>query len=262
MNLLFTICARAGSKGVKSKNSRNFLEYPIAYFTLSALGLFLKKYGADYGVIDVAVNTDSDTLVTQINKTNIRTTFIPRKEDLGGDFVSKTDVIKDTLFQIEHQKNYHYDIVVDLDLTSPLRKVEDINGVIQTLLANEKADVVFSITDARRSPYFNMVSEDEEGHCRIISNQNYVSRQQAPKCYDMNASIYAYRKSFIASEKTTKVFDGEAMAWKMKDTAVLDIDSEEDFELMQLLARYFYGKEDDYNEVYTGIKAIITRSVQ
>lgn len=253
MNLLFTICARAGSKGVKSKNIRNFLEYPIVYYTLSAYWLFLEKYGIEYGTIDLAVNTDSDKLVEQIGKSKVPFVYIKRKESLSGDFVSKTDVIKDTLHELEERKDLKYDIVIDLDLTSPLRRVEDIKGIIDTLNINLEADVAFSVTDSRRLPFFNMVSEDLEGHYQPLINKGYVSRQQAPKCYDMNASIYAYRNRFISSENTAKVFDGKAVVWRMKDTAVLDIDCEEDIELMQVLARYFYDKYEEYGEVYKEI---------
>ena len=45
MNLLVTLCARAGSKGVKSKNSRLFLGSPLVYYTLSAYDGFVKEYG-------------------------------------------------------------------------------------------------------------------------------------------------------------------------------------------------------------------------
>lgn len=257
MNLLFTICARAGSKGVKSKNTRNFLEYPIAYFTLSTYQLFTEKFSKEYGKIDLAVNTDSGKLIEQIEETKISFIHIKRKENLAGDFVSKTDVISDTLSEMHSIKDYPYDIVVDLDLTSPLRKIDDIKGVIDTLIMKREADVAFSATGSRRLPFFNMVSEDIDGFYNILINTGYVSRQQAPKCYDMNASIYAYRKEFISSKATTKVLDGKAVVWEMKDTAVLDIDSEEDLELMQVLARYFYDKYEEYREVYLGIKKII-----
>lgn len=257
MYILFTICARAGSKGVKSKNIRKFLEYPIAYYTLSVYWLFMKKYGNDYDQIDLAVNTDSHELVEQIKKTKVPFIYVERKDFLGGDAVSKTDVIKDTLHVIENLKCLHYDMIVDLDLTSPLRKVEDIKGIIELLNNNFEADVAFSATNSRRLPFFNMVLENINGYCEPVINKGYISRQQAPKCFDMNASIYAYRNRFISSSETTKVFDGKAVMWKMKDTAVLDIDCEEDLELMQVLASYFYDKYNEFGEVYREIKHIL-----
>ena len=41
MNILFTICGRAGSKGIKNKNVREFLSKPLPLYTLSAIDLFL-----------------------------------------------------------------------------------------------------------------------------------------------------------------------------------------------------------------------------
>lgn len=257
MKLLFTICARAGSKGVKNKNIKCFLEYPILYYTLSAYRLFVMKYGKQYDNITLAINTDSDELIRQAVGTKVSFAHIQRKEALAGDQVSKPDVIKDTIKEMEEAKRMQFEYIIDLDLTSPLRTAEDIKGVLDTLLADHNADIAFSATGSRRLPFFNMVSQEENGYYLPLINKGYVTRQQAPECYDMNASIYAYKRDFILSENTRKVFDGKALAWIMKDTAVLDIDSEEDLELMQVLARYFYTKYGTMGEVYQQIKEIL-----
>jgi len=254
MNLLFTICARAGSKGVKSKNIRSFLEFPIVYYTLAAYRLFLKNNKDQFEVVELALNTDSDTLVEQMKSSGVPFHYVQRREELAGDIVSKTDVIKDTLIEMQKKQGIRYDVVIDLDLTSPLRKPYDIQGTLDALLENQAADVAFSVTDSRRLPFFNMVSKDEAGLYNILINKGYVSRQQAPQCFDMNASIYAYRNEFISAASTKKVFDGKAVIWKMKDTAILDIDSEEDYELMQVLAKYFYNKDEEFGTLYTCVK--------
>jgi len=242
MNLLFTICARKGSKGVKGKNTRNFLGIPLSYYTLAAYKLFCEKYTGDYKSISLAINTDSDELLEQIKKTSFVFSHVKRKEALAGCFVSKTDVIKDTVIEMEKVNNVNYKTVVDLDITSPLRTVEDINGTIKALFDNNFADVSFSFTSARRLPFFNMVKQMEDGSYEQIIKTDFISRQQAPLCFDMNASIYAYKGEFIKNNNTKKVFDGKAVGYKMTDTAILDIDSEEDLELMEILARYFYDK--------------------
>ncbi len=257
MNLLFTICARAGSKGVKGKNIRNFLELPIVYYTLSAYQMFANRYREDYEKMVLAINTDSEELIEQLKRTKIEYIVIPRQEILAGDIVAKTDVIKDTVKQTENLSNMKFEVVIDLDVTSPLRRKEDIKGVIETLVRNKESDVAFSVADSRRSPYFNMVCENSDGFYEVMIRKGYVSRQQAPKCYDMNASIYAYRREFILNDTTYSVFDGKAVVWKMTDTGILDIDNEEDFELMEILAKYFYDKYALYQEIYTGIQSII-----
>ena len=248
MKILFTICARKGSKGLKNKNISNFLQYPICYYTLSAYNLFKNSY-KNYEC-DLAVNTDSEELINQINQTNIRYTHIKRTEELAGDRVGKIDVIKDTYQKMKEQ----YNCVIDLDLTSPLRAEGDIYGVLNALLENKSADLGFSMTTSRRSPYFNQVKSDEHELYTLVENKGFVSRQQAPVVYDMNASIYAYKPDFL--KKAVKLFDGRCAAYIMKDTAVLDIDNPEDKDLMEILAKYFYNNYPEYNIIRENIKNI------
>lgn len=246
MNILFTICARAGSKGVKSKNIRMFSGYPLVYYTLSAYQLFVEKYGREYGECRLVVNTDSDKLLEQINNSKISYAYVPRKETLAGDSVAKISVIRDTLECMEKKEGIIFDIVLDLDLTSPLRTANDIRGILEAVLQNKDADISFSVTDSRRSPYFNMVCKKDNGFFNTVIPGNYVARQQVPVCYDMNASIYAYKREYLLSGRNQ---ERNAVIWKMKDTAVLDIDSEDDYELMERLEDYYTKQDSELMEV-------------
>lgn len=246
MKILFTICARAGSKGIKNKNIINFCGNPLVYYTVAALKLFQAEYSEIFQAVDVAVNTDSKELLEQLNAVGIHYQYVKRVETLAGDAVSKISVIKDTLEKVEKISNKEYDIVVDLDLTSPLRTVADIKGTIDTVLANEKADIAFSVTEARRSPYFNMVCEKEDGYFNTVISSEFVARQEVPVCFDMNASIYAYKREYILSGRTG---DRNAVIWKMIDTAVLDIDTEKDLELLEVLAEYFWEKNAELKRI-------------
>ena len=248
MRILFTVCGRAGSKGIVGKNTRDFLGYPLLYYTLSAIQLYLKENQEDN--IDVAVNSDSEALLL-LAKNN---PFLPiytvqRDASLGGDLVPKPAVINNTLLTMTQKQGYTYDMVVDLDITSPLRKVADISRLVNTQ-KRERADVTFSVTDSRRNPYFNMVTEKETGY-KQVCDSNFVTRQQAPKIYDMNASMYAYDPNFLKTEK--RVLDGRCQIIQMVDTAVLDLDHEGDFELLQVIAKHFYDTDIGFGAVYTNI---------
>ena len=246
MKILFTICGRKGSKGLKNKNISNFLGYPICFYTLSAYQLF-KNAHPEYDC-ELALNTDSNELVEQIESFGETYTHIMRTDELAGDRVGKIDVIKDTYIKMGGD----YDVVIDLDLTSPIREVSDIEGVLNALLNNKDADLSFSMTDSRRSPYFNQIREYDNGFYKPVNYTGAVARQEVPAVFDMNASIYAYKPDFL--KKGIKLFDGKAAAYKMRDTAVLDIDNPEDKELMEILAEYFYRKFDKLNEVKKNIK--------
>ena len=250
MNLLFTICARAGSKGVKNKNVREFCGAPLVYFTLASFALYKEENQGNFEHIDLAINTDSPQLLGQVDKINMDYLFIDRKEILAGDQVSKSEVIKDTMIEAEKIKNYKYDIVVDLDLTSPFRKALDIEGTVSSLLNNEYADIAFSVVESRRSPYFNMVKEKENGLFELVCKGDYVARQQAPVCWDLNASIYAYSRAFLNNNNYEKVTDGNVAVWEMADTLVLDIDSENDFIYMEMLSHFLIEKDSELKRVF------------
>jgi CMP-N,N'-diacetyllegionaminic acid synthase len=186
----------------------------------------------------LALNTDSLELLNQVKNYGIAFDYVERVAELAGDLVAKIDVIRDTFFKI----NYKCDLVVDLDLTSPLRTVEDIYGVIDVALKNKEADGAFSVTKARRSPYFNQVKKDDDGFYRPVIKSEAIARQQVPEIFDMNASIYVFKPGFLQkSEK--KLFEGKMMIYLMEDTAVLDIDDQRDKEMLEIISRYICGRK-------------------
>ena len=151
--------------------------------------------------------------------------------------------------QMEQRKNKVYDMVVDLDITSPLRTDTDIKKVIQKH-SETGADVTTSITSARRNPYFNQVKKAGHGYKKVIES-NYTARQQALDVYDMNASLYAYSPDYLRTGKG--VLEGYCECVEMFDTGILDLDHERDFELMEVIARYLFMEYDGFREVYENI---------
>ena len=92
--LLITICGRAGSKGFKNKNLKNFCGKPLVYYSLSAAELFIKKHPELE--IDVALNTDSEDLARLVAAEYPEVIYLPRGAELGGDRVPKVEVYKDS----------------------------------------------------------------------------------------------------------------------------------------------------------------------
>lgn len=248
MNILFTLCGRAGSKGFKNKNLKTFLDAPLCYYSLAAIKLYIDKHPEDD--IEVVVNTDSKELAKLLIEDQhcLSTHFIDRDSSLGGDKVPKVAVIRDCLDKIELKTDKIFDVVVDLDITSPLRTVQDIEAALREKADRDDVDVVYSVTDSRRNPYFNMVKEQNGFFIKAIPS-SYTTRQEAPAFFDMNASIYAYSVTALREKDYLTFFNDHCYAVVMKDTGILDIDCEEDFELMQVVAQYLYDKYPEYGEV-------------
>lgn len=248
MRVLFTICGRAGSKGIKNKNIRDFVGKPLPYYTLSAIDLYLKKHSdVEY---DIVINSDSDVLLKLLDDNQMRKVdLIKRDPSLAGDMVGKVDVISNCLQEMEKRKNTTYDIVMDLDITSPLRKVCDIEKLI-AVHTEKKPDCTTSVAPARRNPYFNQVMKIEKGVKKVIDS-SFTARQQAPEIYDMNASLYAYSPEHLKAGGG--VLDGYCEIIEMYDTGILDLDHEDDFELMEVIAEYLFDKYPEFGEVRSNI---------
>lgn len=250
MNILFTLCGRAGSKGVKGKNARDFLDVPLVWYSMANIALYMEKYAGEDD-IKIVLNTDSEPLKDLVRRVNnVPVTIIHREESLAGDKVPKVAVILDSLNKAEEVFAQKFDMVVDLDITSPLRTVQDVKNAIDRKKQRNDVDVVYSVAPSRRNPYFNMVKEENGFFCKAIPS-NFTTRQEAPVFYDMNASIYAYSPDALRNKEHATFFNSNCDAVVMKDTGILDIDSEEDYELMQVIAEYLYENEESFRETFT-----------
>lgn len=254
MNILFTICGRAGSKGFKNKNLKEMNGVPLVYYTLAAIKAYIEKHTENS--VSVAVNTDSPELIDVIKKQQALTNivYVERKPEHAGDSAPKVAVIRDTYLTLSNDAAF--DVIIDLDITSPMRTAKDIENVVEEYSSDNNYDIVFSVVKARRSPYFNMVEKKESGYYGKICSSSFTARQQAPQSYEMNASIYAYSPKFLASEITKTILDYNCGIVEMPDYLVLDIDSEEDFIMMTRMMDYYRTADEAIESLYRCAKTI------
>lgn len=105
MNILITICGRAGSKGVGNKNFREFLGKPMISYTIKAAKLFKEKNKNIE--IDICLNSDNDIARKIALEENLF--FVERPNELASDTASKVDAIRDVLLKMEKNENKKYD---------------------------------------------------------------------------------------------------------------------------------------------------------
>ena len=227
MRILGTVCARGGSKGIKNKNIRLLCGKPLIAYSIEALKAFGKANR-------IVCSTDSNEIQKIAHEYGAETPFL-RPPELATDDAGKLDVLKHMLNFCENEENYKYDYIIDLDPTSPLRKVKDLNSAFEKFL-NSKADVLVSVYPSHKNPYFNMVELDETNYAHLIreTGDNIVSRQQAPVVYSLNASIYIYTREYL--NKTSRIFSGKVIIYEMPDITI-DIDRILDFEFIEYLIK-------------------------
>jgi len=227
-NVLCTICARGGSKGVKNKNIKELNGKPLIAYTIEqakASGLFEH----------IVISTDSDD-IADIAKQYGAEVFFKRSDEMASDNAGKLDVIKDAFKRSEEYYNQTFDYLIDLDATAPLRYVEDIINSFNQFKENDNDNLITAMP-SRRSPYFNLVEQDKDGKVYLSKKLDnaIVRRQDAPKSYDMNASIYIWKRDIILNKNS--LFLETTGLYVMPEERSIDIDNELDFEFVEFLMR-------------------------
>jgi CMP-N,N'-diacetyllegionaminic acid synthase len=228
MNTLVTICARGGSKGIPGKNIRHLNDIPLIAYTIQIAQEFAKLNNAD-----VAISTDDPQIKNTAQEYGIFTEYT-RPERLATDSAGKIDAIADLLLYQENKDNKIFDYVLDLDVTSPLRTLDDLVRAFETLKDDNKALNLFSVNNSTRNPYFNMVEQKEDGYYDLVKRSGTIlTRQSAPNVYDLNASFYFYKKEFFTKGLRT-VFTERSLIYLMPHLC-FDLDHPVDFEFLEFL---------------------------
>jgi CMP-N-acetylneuraminic acid synthetase len=230
-HIVCVIPARGGSKGVPGKNIKLLAGKPLIAYTI--------EQALQSQFIDRIIVSTDDKEIADISKRYGAEVPFMRPPELAGDHVATVDVLLHAISWIEENEKYSFDIVVLLHATTPLRTVNDIDSCIEMLIG-EKADNVFSVTDAHRNPYFNMVEIGSNGIVTLVKKGDFTTRQSAPKVYDMNASIYVWWKDVLKNGK--KIFLEKSHIYVMPKERSIDIDDDIDFRIAELLLINRRGK--------------------
>ena len=227
--IMVVICARGGSKGVPGKNTRLLNGKPLITYTIEQA----KKFSwADR----IVVSTDDKEIKEVAEQYGVKVPFL-RPRELATDTISVIPVIIHAVRKAEDYWKEHYDIVVNLSPTSPLRTVKDIELAVKTLVEVPDTESVFSVCESNKNPYFNMYEMDSMGYVTLSKRikESAARRQDTPKVYLQNGSIYAVWKKILFEKKN---FDTDkTRIYIMPEECSVDIDSGLDFEFAEFLMK-------------------------
>ena len=228
MNRICTVCVRGGSKGIKNKNIRELAGKPLLAYTI--------EQARECKLFDfIAVSSDSREILNTASKCGADL-LVERPPELATDVSAKIPAIQHCAQYAEQATGREFKVIVDLDATSPLRLPEDIQGAVN-LLETENISNVITGAPARRSPYFNLVELADNGviHLSKPLEASIVRRQDSPRCFDMNASIYVWKR--LSLFESSILFNKDTQLYVMPEERSVDIDSELDFEIVEFLIR-------------------------
>lgn len=231
MKILITLCARGGSKGIPGKNIIDINGRPLIAYSIELARNLLPKHQ-----VDIALSTDAKEIKNVAKEWGLSTIY-NRPLELASDKAGKVQTIHDLLCFEEKRQNKGYDYILDLDVSSPLRTIEDVENAFELIHSDKNALSLFSVNPSHRNPYFNMVEQNEEGYFDLVKklSKSVLSRQTSPLVYDLNASFYWYRRSFFDKGLTTPITP-KSLVYEM-DHICFDLDHQDDLLYLKFLIK-------------------------
>lgn len=222
------IGARKGSKGVPGKNFRNMCGKPLMDWSLDQL-LSNPQINA------VVFSTDCPKMYAHAVAKGALDIGL-RPAHLATDDAPKWGVWQHALASAEAITGPST-AFVDLDCTSPLRLRADIDGAIDLFFA-QTPDMVMSVCESRKNPYFNMVETDETGGLQVSKSlpDGVWARQNAPKVYDHVGLVYVIDPDYLRRART--IYEGRVIPYLIPAERCLDIDEPIDWMIVEFLMKY------------------------
>ena len=151
------------------------------------------------------------------------------------------DAIKHAVRAVEEESG-DIDVVLLLEPTSPLRRVEDIETCIQVLLEN-RADSVATFTPSNISPNRLWRVSGDVVEPYIEGAVPWLPRQKQPIAHELTGQIYGLsRKILFEREDSISTLSGRIFPVITPRETALDIDTELDFMLAEKVMEHFQHK--------------------
>lgn len=226
MNIIALICARSGSKGIPDKNIKLLDGKPLITRSINQ-AKELKE------VNRIIVSTDSKEIANIATNAGAEVPFI-RPIELAQDNAPEWLVWRHALKCIKKEGNDFPDILIVIPVTAPLRTVDDLKNCLIEYQKGD-ADIIITVTESNRNPYFNMVKINEKGEVSLVIPQEkkITRRQEAPNIYDMTTVAYVVTPKFILEKDN--MFSGKVRHVQVPIERALDIDTPYDLKIAELL---------------------------
>ena len=146
-----------------SKNSRHLLGKPLIAYSI--------EQARESDLFEaIVVSTDSDQIAEISEKYGARAWF-RRPSEMATNQAPKLPAIRHAFLESEKFFRTQFDALIDLDATSPLREIGDIEQAYKKFVADDAANLITACR-ARKNPYFNMV-EITNGAVNLVKTHSH-----------------------------------------------------------------------------------------
>jgi len=242
MEIVAIIPARGGSKGLEKKNLLTFSGMPLVAHSIEQ-SLGSRWIGRTY------VSTD-DMEIAEVSK-QYGAEVVIRPAEISGDSATSESALLHFLSHLQQAGCREPDYVVFLQCTSPLRKPEDIDLALETMMSQE-ADSLLSVV---RSHQFMWRCEDDGLKAVNYNYMNRPRRQTFDSQYAENGSIYIFKPRILTQFRNR--LGGKIAIHVMENWQAFEIDSVADFKLCQWLYDEYLTKGQVVRIVKEDIELIV-----
>jgi CMP-N,N'-diacetyllegionaminic acid synthase len=224
-SVLAVVPARGGSQGIPLKNLRE-----VGGRSLVARA---GDVVAQVPEIDRAVvSTDHEGIASAAEAAGLAAPF-RRPDSLSGPLISDIDVLTHALVTTEALDGRHYDIVLMLQPTSPLRTPAQVSATLRRLEEGNWDSVwTVSETDSKAHPLKQLkVIGGAMDYCDPAGSK-IIARQQMQPVYHRNGIAYALTRACILEQRTIK---GARSGALIIDGQHVSIDTEWDLAMIEFI---------------------------
>ena len=226
---LGVIPARGGSKSIPKKNIVDVCGKPlIAHSITAAQQSKLLSY--------FIVSTDSEEIAMVAESYGADVPFI-RPSELATDSADTFGVVLHALDFMENKLKTHFDAVILLQPTTPLRESAWIDDAIKRLQESDLDSIVSVVDVGANHPYrMYRINQNEELEPFIEGVADpMMPRQKLPQVYIRSGDIYATRRSCLLEKKS--LIGSRSGGFRIDSAQAVNIDEPNDLELARLKMR-------------------------
>lgn len=216
------IPARGGSKGIKNKNIVDVHGKPLIQYTIDVAK-------ASRYVDRIIVSTDSEQ-IAHVSESLGATILSLRPAHLATDEARTIDALLYVVDELR-EMGEHYDYVVLLQPTQPLRLAKHIDEAIEKIISSD-SDSLASVNLVREHPILMRTIEGDTLH-NVLNMNSTVRRQDFPDYYRINGSIYINK--IDENFNTDTSLNDNKLPYIMDSQFDLDIDTIEDLEYFRYI---------------------------
>lgn len=218
--VLAVIPARGGSKTLPRKNIIPVMGKPLLAWTV-------EEARQSRHIDRMVLSSDDDEIIDVAHSLGLEVPF-RRPAELATDTTPTNEVLFHLLSKIPG-----YDYLVVLQVTSPLRTAEDIDGCIGKCM-HRKAGGCVSVSLAEKNPYYFRTLDSKGRLQPLIGGAYHIGRRQdLPDVYMINGAVFVSKTAFFLEKST--FFTPETVGYIMPEERSIDIDSEKDLAVMEYL---------------------------